>query len=77
MCVRSASTDLCGGCRVTSIPTATPTKNGAGEKLNGRSKVCLMGGQAGWQPVGNLHHEGKSLHHEGSSLHFKKRENDN
>ena len=23
VCVRSASTDLCGGCRVTGIPTAT------------------------------------------------------
>ena len=26
MCVRSARTDLCGGCRVTGIPTATPDK---------------------------------------------------
>ncbi len=34
VCVRSACTDLCGGCRVTGIPTATPT-SGLAELLVG------------------------------------------
>jgi hypothetical protein len=44
VCVRSASTDLCGGCRVTGIPTATqviePTRGRRNRLPHNKAKVC-------------------------------------
>ena len=37
MCVRSASTDLCGGCRATGIPTATRLPLGCGSHWKARA----------------------------------------
>jgi len=42
VCVRSASTDLCGGCRETGIPTATRMKTKA-YSFTRRTKVLADG----------------------------------